>query len=126
MHILNSEKYIKLKNSKNIKNAKTKKNNLQKKLINKYKCVKCKMDKKKCVCKKIEEIDNIIMAWRFSMCITCAWQCKGESFDDLFESSNYCHEQRHRIIHKLYHNCSPKTGVDRADADGQIGHVSSQ
>ena len=65
---------------------------------NKEKCLTCKMEKR-CVCNKIEEIDNIIMAWRFSMCITCACQCKGESFDDLYESSNNCHKQHHKIIH---------------------------
>ena len=45
---------------------------------NKEKCLTCKMEKT-CVCNKIEEIDNIIMSWRFSMCITCAWQCKGKN-----------------------------------------------
>ena len=77
------------------------------------------MDKIKCVCNKIEEIDNIIMAQRFSMCISCACQCKGESFDDLFESSNYCHEQRHRIIHnttRLHINGIFSSAVDYINA----------
>ena len=42
------------------------------------------MYKIKCVCNKIEEIDKIIMAGRFSMCITCTCQCEGQSFDDLY------------------------------------------
>ena len=63
------------------------------------KCLKCKIDKNNCICNEIEKIDNTVLSWRFSMCITCAYQCKGENFDDLYESSNNCHKERHKIIH---------------------------
>ena len=99
-HKVNTGQKIKAKNAKIIKNTKTKKNNLSKKQnIKKTKCLKCEMDKKICMCNEIEKIDNIVMSWRFAMCVSCACKCKGESFDDLYESSNYCNEQCHSIIH---------------------------
>ena len=33
------------------------------------------------------------------MCVSCACKCKCESFDDLYEASNNCLQQRHKIIH---------------------------
>ena len=57
------------------------------------------MKKKKCMCKKIEKIDNNVMSWRFAMCVSCACKCKGENFDDLYKSSQNCQELRHRIVH---------------------------
>ena len=99
-HKLNTGQKIQAKNAKIIKNAKTKKKNLSRKQnIKKSKCLKCEMDKKKCMCNEIEKIDNTVMSWRFAMCISCACKCKGESFDDLYESSNSCNEQCHSIIY---------------------------
>ena len=59
-HTPNSVKKIKSKKSKNIINTKTEKNNLpEKQTFNKDKYLKRKIDNKKCVCNKIEEIEPI-------------------------------------------------------------------
>jgi len=45
----------------------------------------------------IENIDNIVQSWKYSMCVKCAMNCKGMSVYDLYLSSSHCHRKKHNV-----------------------------
>ena len=51
---------------------------------------------------EIAHIDDVVLSWKFKMCVKCAMHCKGESLYDLSLSSKICHENNHEVSKRTH------------------------